>query len=167
MRQVLAICLAVGVLTFPSATSAHIVLDSCIGGIGLWDSGTQVLRQWGTPIKMTKRAPDVWWHYRKGSVLLTPWGRGTSPDNLIVLAVSTTDPRQRTPAGIGVGSWLSEVRTAYGPWCTRQGSCDIGKRENRSTSLLFKKGRVVEVSISLYSDFDDGARKPPDPRCRS
>jgi hypothetical protein len=150
----------------PSSLSAHVVIDSCIGGVSLWDSSTQVLRQWGNPTRKVKRPPDVWWHYRKGSVLLTPWGR--SSHDWIVLAVTTTDPKQRTRAGIGVGSWLSEVRAAYGPWCFgRQGSCDIGSGQGRDTYLRFKRGRVVEVSVSLDSSYDDGARRAPDPRCRS
>ena len=163
-RALITICLLA--LIVPSEIPARIVPDACIGRIGLWDSGAEVLRQLGKPIRKERRPPDTWWHYRTGSVLLTPWSTKSRTD-LIVLAVSTRDRDERMPSGIGVGSSISEVRAAGFKWCDRSGSCDVGQRDNRSTTLRLRNGRVVEVSISLYSDYDDGSRRPPDRRCRS
>jgi hypothetical protein len=163
---VLAMALSAAVLVLASSTSARVVVDACIGGIGLWDNSTRVLREWGEPVRKERVAPDTWWRYRNGSVLLTRWGREPAPNRIIVLAVTTTDPREKTPAGIGPGSKLAEVRAAYPrAACRARGPCDIGKRRGRFTTLQLRRGRVTKVTISLESSFDDGRLQAPDRRC--
>ena len=137
----------------------------CIGGIGLWDNSVTVLEQRGKPIGTRNARPDVWWVYRRGSVLLTPWRGSLAPRNTIVLVIRTKDPSERLPSGIGVGSWFSEVRARY-PQCRRHGACDIGRSIDRETTLELDRSRVWRVSVALDSSFDDGPRQRLDLRCR-
>jgi hypothetical protein len=160
---VLAALAAFLVLTHSSA--ARVVPDACIGGIGLWDNSVTVLEERGPPIRKRHVRPDVWWVYRQGSVLLTPWRASRDPRDLIVLVIRTRDRSERLPTGIGVGSWFSEVRARY-PQCPRHGSCDVGGSIDRETVLELDRSRVSRVSVGLDSGFDDGPRQPPDPRCR-
>lgn len=167
MRRALAVLLF-ACLILPSSIAGRIVPDACIAGVGLWDSSAQVLRTWGKPIRKSKDPPGTRWHYRRGSVLLERWGKQPTPNKHIVLAVTTTDPRERTPRGIGVGSLYRQVRTAHPKaGCPRQGYCDIGAVLWAFTTLKLKNGRVTEVAISLESSYDDGALQKPDPRCRA
>jgi hypothetical protein len=154
-----------------ASSAARIVPAACIGGIGLWDSSSQVLRQWGKPIRKVSSPPDVTWYYKSGSVLLTRWGYPPAPNRVIVLGISTTDRKQRMGSGLGVGSSMSEVRAAYpGVKCARQGACEVGFNGRSigraNTYVILKNSRVTEVSISLDSSFDDGPLQAPDPRCR-
>lgn len=167
-RLIVASLIVAALLVFPSAMSASIVIDGCIGRIGLWDHSTTVLREWGRPIRTEKVGSDpsfTVWHYKKGLVLLAPWGKYR-----IVSAIETTDPQERTPAGIGVGSTHSEVVAAYGGRTCRRDLhwCKIGNRHDlaRSTALHLKRGRVATVRISLYSNYADVGPQAPDPRCR-
>src|SRR5262245_47851313 len=126
MRRALPLVLC-ACLVFPASMAGRVVPDACIAGIGLWDSPAQVVRTWGKPIRKSNDPPGTWWHYRRGSVLLDRWGKEPTPNKLIVVAVTTTDPRERTSKGIGVGSSHRQVGTAYPKAdCPRQGSCDIG-----------------------------------------
>ena len=167
-RLIAASSIVAAVLVFPSAMSASVVIDGCIGRIGLWDHPTTVLREWGRPIRTTKLASDpsfTVWHYKKGLVLLAPWRK----NRMIVGAIETTDPQERTPAGIGVGSSHTEVVAAYGRrmclpnfrWCRLDGDANY-----RWTKIRLKRGRVATVRISLYSNYVDVGPQVPDPRCR-
>ena len=166
-RLIVASLIAAAVLVFPSAMSASIVIDGCVGRIGLWDDSTTVLREWGRPIRTTQVGTDpsfTVWHYKKGLVRLAPWGRYR-----IVSAIETTDSQERTPAGIGIRSVHSEVVTAYGgrtcPF--RRHWRTVGNPvNNRRTTLHLKRGRVAKVRISLYSNYVDVGPEVPDPRCR-
>jgi hypothetical protein len=77
---------------------------------------------------------------------------------MIVSAIETTDPQERTRAGIGVGSWHSEVVAAYGGRnCRRYFHwCEIGNHDlARWTKLHLKTGRVDKVRMGLYSNYAD------------
>ena len=151
-------------LFFPSSIGARIVPNACIGGIGLYDTSTRVLAEWGKPLRRTRTGPEVRWHYKNGSVVLTFDHAAATTSRAVVVAIATTDPSQRTSAGIGPGSTLRQVKAVY-PWCSTTG-CDISGRDDRSTDLTIKRRRVSEVSVSLYTDYDH-VRLPVDPRCRS
>lgn len=166
-RLIVAPLIVAAVLVFPSAMSASIVIDGCIGRIGLWDHPTTVLREWGRPIRTTQLAADpsfTVWHYKQGLVQLAPW-----KNRKIVGAIETTDPQERTPAGIGVGSSHSEVAASYRRRICRQDFhwCRIdGDANARWTKLHFKRGRVAKVRIGLYSNYVDMGPEAHDPRCR-
>jgi hypothetical protein len=169
MKRLVLLLLLVA-LVGSSSSAARIVPGACIGGIGLWDSSSQVVRQWGKPIRKVSNPPDVTWYYKSGSVLLTRWGYPPAPNKVIVLAVTTTDRKQRMRSGLGVGSSLSEVRSAYpGVKCPRQGLCELGysgRPFGRAYPYVtLKNSRVTEVSVSLESSYDDGPLQAPDPRC--
>lgn len=165
----LALLLVLVALVGSAPSAARIIPGACIGGIGLWDSSSQVLRQWGKPLRKVSDPYGVRWYYKSGSVLLNQWGYPPAPNKVIVLVITTTDPKQRMRSGLGVGSWVSEVRAAYPTAkCPRQGWCDISFRGNIGrayTSVRLKNGRVAEVSVSLDSSYDDGSLQAPDPRC--
>lgn len=164
MRLLLTTALVFSFFFFPSSIGARIVPDACIGGIGLYDTSTRVLAEWGKPDQKTRTGPEVRWHYKSGSVLLTFDHAAATTSKAIVAGIGTTDPSQRTPSGIGPGSTLRKVKAVY-PWCSRDG-CEISGRGSRTTSVTIKNGRVTEVSIGLYTDYDH-ARLHLDPRCRS
>jgi hypothetical protein len=106
------------------------------------------------------------WHYKGRSVLLIRWYK-RRPNVWHALVIVTTDPSQRTPAGIGPGSSHAEVRRAYPrEGCPRSGSCEIGKLNYRTTTLHLKAGRVVDVRIEEDSGYDDsGLPGGPERRC--
>ena len=163
-RLIVASLIVAAVLVFPSAMSASIVIDGCIGRIGLWDKPTTVVREWGKPIRTTKvgsgwTAATVW-HYKQGLVRLAPWGKRP----MIVSAVETTDPQERTLAGIGVGSWHYEVVAAYGGRnCRRYFHwCEIGNHDYaRWTKLHLKTGRVDKVRMGLSPTTPTWGRRRP------
>jgi len=100
-----------------------------------------------------------------------PWHNSRGLKNVTVVALITTDPRERLPSGIGVGSWRRQVRDVY-PDCPREGSCDVSERGLAFswlgfTTLFFKNGRVSEISIGLESSYYAGPRHAPDPHCRN
>jgi hypothetical protein len=152
----------------PAPLGASVIPGACIDGVGLWDSSTRVLREWGKPTRTKKTGPDILWVYPHGTVLLTRWGYEPSPNRLIVLVVSSTDPRQRTPAGIGVGSTKKALFAAMPNLrCIRAYCGRYDNRTGHSTDFLLKNGRVVEISVSLDSGYDDGPLQAPDRRCRT
>jgi len=168
VKRLVAVSLVVtAVLVFPSAMPASIVIDGCIGRIGLWDGPSTALREWGKPIRTTKLASDpsfTVWHYKKGSVQFAPW----RANRVVVGAIETTDPQQRTPAGIGVGSSQSELVAAHGRRTCRPNFhwCRIDSDANhRWTRVHLKNGRVDKVRMGLYSNYVDVGPEAPDSRC--
>lgn len=154
-------------LSLVGSAGAHIVPGACIGGIGIWDSSTEVRRQWGQPIHRSWPQIDVRWHYRHGFVYMTKWGYDPDPTRVIVLGIKTTDPRERTRSGVGVGSSVSEVLAGVGLLCPRNGQCDLSSRGgSRTTTFTVRNGRVVSVAVWIDTSYDDGGLGQPDPRCR-
>jgi hypothetical protein len=159
-------------LSLIGSAGAHIVPGACIGGIGIWDSSTEVRRQWGPPIHRTWPQAGVRWHYRLSWVYMTRWGYEPDPTKVIVLGIKTTDPRERTRSGVGVGSSVSEVLAGVGLLCPRNGQCDLPAGgsvripDYRLTTFTFRNGRVVSVAVWINSSYDDGGLQQPDPRCR-
>ena len=154
----------------PAAAFGRVIPNACIAGIGLWDSKERVAREWGLPVRMRAVGPDVVWDYPKGSVFLYRWHRAPTPNRWIVLGITTTDPRERLH-GIGVGSWRSEVHAASVYGCpARAEFCTLvaSRGESRTTDVRLKGNRVVSLSVSLSSDFDDGGQlQYADRRCRN
>ncbi len=167
-QQAFMLAVTVAFFLMPAALSARLVPGACIGGIGLWDSSAQVVREWGKPIRKTTNRPEVWWHYRNGSVLVTRWGYKPTPSKIIVLSITTRDRGERTGSGIGVGSTLNAVRAAFPSLSCDSSpahSCQAG-RYGYYTTFSIKQGRVTEVGVTLDSGYDDGPLQAPDPRCR-
>lgn len=170
MVRVLVLLVILGV---PGSAIGSVVPNACIAGVGLWDSRERVAREWGLPTSISQDGPDTLWHYPKASVLLyrwyKPWQTPRKPIRWIVLVITTTDPHERFK-GIGVGSWRSEVRAASDRGCGDKANyCTLAsdRTESHSTDVSFKGNRVVELSVSLSSDFDDGVIQYADKRCRA
>jgi hypothetical protein len=166
MRVALSVA-AAGALALPASPPATVVFNACVGGIGLWDSSARVLRSWGTPVRKVRMPPDVRWRYPKGSVLLTRWGYPPTPNKIIVLAITTTDPRHRTAAGIGVGSRPAALLAKHGVRCpVVRGTCETSDGLLRHTLITIANRRVAEITVTLNSGYDEGNLQQPDPRCR-
>jgi hypothetical protein len=78
--------------------------------------------------------------------------------NSAVTAVVTTLARERTPAGVGVGSTWSQV-TARVPHVRCEGTstlgdCHVGRLlpGKRVTDFFFRKGRVSRVVVGIVVD---------------
>ena len=171
-RMLVAVACGLTLVGVPGAALGSVVPNACIAGVGLWDSKERVAREWGLPTRVTPQGPDIVWHYPKRTVVLYRWRERPKPDRWIVLVVSTTNPRDRL-RGIGVGSWRSEVHAAIakaGGGCPKgSSSCELAhtfRGGERVTTVSLTRNRVTELSVSVYSDFDDGPLQYADKRCR-
>lgn len=166
--KVATVAVCIVALSFSSAPGAGIVLGSCIGRLGLWDRSTEVLRQWGKPIRRDADGPYAIWHYRTGEVVLIPWR--DPPHQLIVLELMTRSPAERTPAGLGVGTSAAVLdRALPGAGCRiRQGQYATSTRRGvrHSTYFRLQNSRVTEVRVLMESSYDDGSLHAADRRCR-
>ena len=146
-RILVALACGATLMLLAAPAVARVIPNACIAGVGLWDSKERVAREWGLPSRRTPSGPDVIWHYPNRRVLLYRWRRPPAPTRWIVLVVTTTDPRDRLDAGIGVGSWRSEVRAVAEDGCPpRAEFCDVASStgQSRATSVRFRDNRVTE-----------------------
>lgn len=124
-----------------------------LAGVHLLMSEPGVRHVLGTP-RSVKTIPDEIqgsvrrMDYGKTKVYLSATADGT------VFSVTTTDRRQKTSAGIGVGSSRSAVaRKVRGVHCTAR-ACVVGKERagQRVTAFTLRDGRVVRVTLGFVID---------------
>ena len=171
IQRWLVIGFAFFLLVVPSS-SANVILHSCVGGVALWNTRDEVLREKGPPLRKVRRnSYDIFWHYRTMTVFFSAYDYSTKPPSgFVVISVASTNRNERTSLGIGVGSSESAAKRAYPNLrCAsfdRTRRCEIrGRDRSYSTSFEITKQRVSEIAVEIDSGFDDGPRQKPDPRC--
>ena len=136
---------------------AAIVVQRSIAGAALDMSRAQIKKQLGEPTAR-RRAEDlsVWTFRGQMTVVFTDGRKGAT-------SVSTTNPKQRTGAGLGVGATRKEVRRGLrGESCSGP-SCFLGTFANGSRNTIFSfgpDGRVtrVEVRRQIIDPYDQSPR---------
>ena len=143
---------AVAFFLLPSASlAAGIIPGACIGGIGLWDSSAQVLRNGASryPNEEASRTG-----HRMG---LRKGLRDAHPLGLRALAEQADraqyliEKSGLSDGGRGGGSDPQRRRfmpPSPGLRCDARG-CDVERRWGRSTNFWLKNGRVTEIAVSL------------------
>ncbi|HWI71703.1 MAG TPA: hypothetical protein VNT55_07090 [Baekduia sp.] len=130
-----------------------IVPQQEIAGVHLLMSAAGVRHVLGAPKSMTSIPDEIQgtirrMDYGKTKVYLSATEDGT------VFRITTTDRRQKTAAGIGVGSSRATVaRKISGVRCTAR-ACVVGQERpgRRVTQFALRDGRVVRVTLGFVID---------------
>jgi hypothetical protein len=149
------IWITAAVLIFAPAAQAMIQVDGGIAGARLGNTRQQVRAALGKPTKIRTATNDFgpFVEYRfAGGVRVTFQGKTN------VTAVETTGKGDRTPAGIGVGSGESAVKSKV-PGVTCEGvgssrSCHTGdfKPGKTVTDFRISGGKVTAVTVGIVID---------------
>jgi len=122
-----------------------IVPQTEIAGVHLLMSAPGVRRALGAPRAVRTSADGSRrFDYGKTKVYISATGDGT------VFRVTTTDRRQKTASGAGVGSSRAAIaRTVRGARCSAS-ACVVGAR--RVTRFALHDGRVVRITLGYVID---------------
>jgi hypothetical protein len=135
-----------GALALSSAAQSKIVLNKSIHGVKLGMTKKQVARILG-PGKPTKRyAFFRGTQYRHGLYVVS-FSKGRA------LQITTRDPRERTPQGLGVGSKKSQVkRRLRHAWCGIEGRIGtVCVTRQGGTTFLFDRSGETKVGAVWVS----------------
>jgi hypothetical protein len=124
-----------------------------LAGVHLLMSAAGVRHVLGAPKSMRSIADEI-----QGTVRRMDYGKTkvylSATEDGTVFRVTTTDRRQKTAAGIGVGSSRAAVaRTVGGVRCTAR-ACVVGQERagRRVTQFALRDGRVVRVTLGFVID---------------
>jgi hypothetical protein len=124
-----------------------------LAGVHLLMSAAGVRHALGAPRSMTTLPDEI-----QGTVRRMDYGRTkvylSATEDGTVFRVTTTDRRQKTAAGIGVGSSRAAVaRRVSGVRCTAR-ACVVGQERagRRVTQFALRDGRVVRVTLGFVID---------------
>lgn len=155
MRAAAALCTAlVAALSFATSGAATIAVGRGIAGVVLGMSQASVQRKLGKPPKVVQAknefGPYTEFRYR-GYVV-------DFQNNETVTAVVTTLAREKTPAGVGVGSTWAQVRRrvahVHCEGSPLLGDCHVGQLlpGKTVTDFFFKAGKVSRVLVGIVLD---------------
>lgn len=128
----------------PNAELAGVHLLMSVAGVEHVLGTPKSIRSIPDQIQSTVRRMD----YGKTKVYLSATADGT------VFSVTTTDRRQKTSGGVGVGSSRASVaRTVSGARCTAR-ACVVGQERagQRVTRFSLSEGRVARVTLGFVID---------------
>jgi hypothetical protein len=154
MRRLVILVAIGGALALAGAAGAQIVPQRGIAGVTLGMSPQTVRSILGSPVKVRHRtnAFGAYTTYRyKGLIILFQGNRR-------VTGITTHSRKERTIAGIGVGSTESQVRAGVpGVRCRTDAGfrhCLLGRplAGHRVTDFIFKKGVVGRVVVGFVID---------------
>jgi len=150
VRRLAAACAALGAGLVPAAGAhAEIVSQKSIAGVELGASQIEVREAVGNPDRLVdgenSAGPYTEFRYPKMSVFFQ--------DDADASAVRTTDPKEKTAKGIGVGSSASAVKKKVGgARCKlrgRKGTCTVGRNRRGRPRTIFtvRRGKVTAVEL--------------------
>jgi hypothetical protein len=155
MRRLVALGVAVACgLALSAPASATIVINRGIARVNLGTSEAAVRAKLGRPktIVYGKNEFGSYTEFRYGGFIVVFQNNGT------VTSVVTTLVRERTPAGIGVGSSWSQVRARV-PHVRCEGApllgdCHVGDLlpGRKVTDFFVKRGKVDRVVVAIVLD---------------
>jgi hypothetical protein len=138
-------------LALPAAAMARIVVNRGMFGVSLGETKTQVRHQLGAPSHVYGQSPGVVWFYERRNLHL-----GWLLKNQHLTMLLTTNPKQRTRAGVGVGSSKRDVkRLVQGVRCattepfTPGADCTVTSlATGRTTFFSITNGKVDSVMMT-------------------
>jgi hypothetical protein len=141
-------------LALAASAAATIVIGHGIAGLRLGMSQAAVRRKLGKPVKIVQAknefGPYTEFRYR-GYVV-------DFQDNDTITSITTTLAREKTPAGVGVGSTWERVRRKVAhlrcEGSSVLGDCHVGQLlpGKTVTDFFFKSGKVARVLVGIVLD---------------
>ena len=134
-----------GVLALPATAAAAIVPGHGVAGVELGDSAAKVTAALGKPGSVQKYKGGQSWFYGNGPVWwVTIRVKGASKT---VRGLETSDRKQRTSRGVGVGSSMAALRKAYHRLTCKQGW--LGLPYSSCWILTSVRGKKVPTNFVL------------------